>query len=290
MKTAKLIMSNLQQKMSKTTVMILNSMKNLAYMSIIGTSIEIMYPEFENENLRKAFFYAIDRDSAADVILNDGSEGANYIVPKEFAEGPDGEDFHAEGSTADIADYPETDKEKAQEYWEKAKKELDIEDLDIEYMTTEESTTEELADYYVNELEETLDGLNNKINKQTFKSYLDMTANGEAELAAGVGLKADYEDTISFLELFTTGNSINTFGLSDEKYDSMIEKAGKLGDEPEKRWELLQEAEQYLIDKAMIIPTYQEGEAELTKDYVSGNIDQVKGLSNYYRYAEIKEH
>lgn len=247
-------------------------------------------PEFENENLRKAFFYAIDRDSAADVILNDGSEGANYIVPKEFAEGPDGEDFHAEGSTADIADYPETDKEKAQEYWEKAKKELDIEDLDIEYMTTDESTTEELADYYVNELEETLDGLNITINKQPFKSYLDMTANGEAELAAGVGWKADYEDPISFLELFTTGNSINTFGLSDEKYDSMIEKAGKLGDEPEKRWELLQEAEQYLIDKAMIIPTYQEGEAELTKDYVSGNIDQVKGLSNYYRYAEIKEH
>lgn len=247
-------------------------------------------PEFENENLRKAFFYAIDRDSAADVILNDGSEGANYIVPKEFAEGPDGEDFHAEGSTADIADYPETDKEKAQEYWEKAKKELDIEELDIEYMTTDESTTEELADYYVNELEETLDGLNITINKQPFKSYLDMTANGEAELAAGVGWKADYEDPISFLELFTTGNSINTFGLSDEKYDSMIEKAGKLGDEPEKRWELLQEAEQYLIDKAMIIPTYQEGEAELTKDYVSGNIDQVKGLSNYYRYAEIKEH
>lgn len=247
-------------------------------------------PEFENENLRKAFFYAIDRDSAADVILNDGSEGANYIVPKEFAEGPDGEDFHAEGSTADIADYPETDKEKAQEYWEKAKKELDIEDLDIGYMTTDESTTEELADYYVNELEETLDGLNITINKQPFKSYLDMTANGEAELAAGVGWKADYEDPISFLELFTTGNSINTFGLSDEKYDSMIEKAGKLGDEPEKRWELLQEAEQYLIDKAMIIPTYQEGEAELTKDYVSGNIDQVKGLSNYYRYAEIKEH
>src|SRR5699024_7634650 len=97
--------------------------------------------------------------------------------------------FHAEGSTADIADYPETDKEKAQEYWEKAKKELDIEELDIEYMTTDESTTEELADYYVNELEETLDGLNITINKQPFKSYLDMTANGEAELAAGVGWK-----------------------------------------------------------------------------------------------------
>src|SRR5699024_9954727 len=142
-------------------------------------------PEFENENLRKAFFYAIDRVSAADVILNDGSVGANYIVSKEFAEGPDGEDLHEEGSTEDIADYTEADKEKAQEYWEKAKKKLNIEELDIEYMTTDESTTEELADYYVNELEESLDGLNITINKQPFKSYLDMSVNGEDDLAAG---------------------------------------------------------------------------------------------------------
>src|SRR5699024_3943551 len=109
-------------------------------------------PEFENENLRKAIFLSLDRDSAADVILNDGSMGANYVVPQEFATGPDGNDFHDEGGKANPEDYPNSDKEEAQEYWEKAKEELDIDELEIEYMTTDTSTSEELADYFANEI------------------------------------------------------------------------------------------------------------------------------------------
>ncbi|HLR01267.1 MAG TPA: peptide ABC transporter substrate-binding protein [Virgibacillus sp.] len=247
-------------------------------------------PEFENENLRKAIFLSLDRDSAADVILNDGSMGANYVVPQEFATGPDGNDFHDEGGKANPEDYPNSDKEEAQEYWEKAKEELDIDELEIEYMTTDTSTSEELADYFANEIEENLDGITIDINKQPFKSYLDLTSSGEAELAAGSGWQPDYEDPMTFLELFTSDNPQNTYGLEDDEYDSMIEKADDLGDKPEERWEVLQEAEQYLIDNALIVPTYQSGIAVLTKDYIDGNIDQVNGIKNFFRYAEIKDH
>src|SRR5699024_11892063 len=77
--------------------------------------------------------------------------------------------------------------------------------------------------------------------------------------------------------------------LSDETYDEMIEKAAAMGDKPEERWEILQEAERYLIENALVIPTYQSGSAVLTKDYIEGAIDQVNGIKFYVRYAQVYE-
>src|SRR5699024_9706729 len=94
-------------------------------------------PEFNNKKVRQAIFLSIDRDAAVDVILNDGSLAANYFVPKDFATGPDGNDFHEEGGIADPEDYPNTDKEKAQELWEEAKEEEGFDELNVEYMTTD---------------------------------------------------------------------------------------------------------------------------------------------------------
>lgn len=247
-------------------------------------------PEFNNTKLRQAMFLAIDRKGATDIILNNGSLPANYIVPKNFATGPDGTDFHEPGGIADVEAYPNTDKEKAKELWEEAKKELGIDSLDIEMMTTDGEIAIELAEYMVNQLTTTLDGLNITINKQPFKSYLDLTSKGQVELAAGSGWGPDYEDPMTFLELFTTNNPQNTYGLSDEKYDSLIEEANKLGSDPEKRWEILQEAEKYLIENALVLPTYQKGVSILTKSYIEGNIVQVNGIQNFYRYAKVYEH
>src|SRR5699024_5423897 len=163
-------------------------------------------PEFNNKKVRQAIFLSIDRDAAVDVILNDGSLAANYFVPKDFATGTDGNDFHEEGGIADPEDYPNTDKEKAQELWEEAKEEEGFDELNVEYMTTDKEDAAELADYYVDELEENLDGLNIEINKQPFNSYLDLTSAGEAEIDAGSGWGPDYEDPMTFLELYTSDN------------------------------------------------------------------------------------
>lgn len=247
-------------------------------------------PEFQNEKIRQAISLSIDRESMVDVILNDGSIPANYYVPKEFAEGPDGEDFHAEGSAADTDDYPTADKEKAQELWEEGKEEEGFDELEVEFMTTDEKDASELADYYVEELEQNLDGLDLEINKQPFNSYQDIASSGEAEIDAGSGWGPDYEDPMTFLELFTSDNSTNTFGIEDDKYDDMIEKAEDLGDEPEERWEVLQEAEKHLVESAQIVPVYQSGDAQLTKDYVEGITDQTMGTKDFIRYAEVKEH
>lgn len=247
-------------------------------------------PEFKNEKIRQAISLSIDRESMADIILNDGSIPSNYFVPKDFAESPEGEDFHAEGSIADPNNYPNTDKEKAKQLWEEGKKEEGFDTLEVEFMTTDKEDASELADYYVDELEENLDGIEVDINKQPFNSYQDIASSGKAEIDGGSGWGPDYEDPMTFLELFTTDNSTNTFGISDKKYDELIEKAEDLGDEPEKRWEVLQEAEKHLIEQALIVPIYQSGQAQLTKDYVDGYSFQLMGTKDFIRHAQIKEH
>src|SRR5699024_5326156 len=112
-------------------------------------------PEFENDNLRKAMFMAIDREGATDVILNNGSLPANYIIPQEWATGPDGKYFH-DSEITDIYSYPDVDKEKAQELWEKTQDELGIDGLEIELMTTDGGLAEDMSEYFANQLEETL--------------------------------------------------------------------------------------------------------------------------------------
>src|SRR5699024_2700424 len=100
----------------------------------------------------------------------------------------------------------------------------------------------------------------------------------------------DYEDPMTFLELYTSDNPTNTFGIADEEYDEMIEKADQMGDQPEKRWELLQKAEKYLIENALIIPTTQSVAVVLLNDYVEGFVNQMSGTHEFIRHAEIKEH
>lgn len=247
-------------------------------------------PEFENTKLRRAIWLSMDRKSGAEVILNDGSLPQNYLVPQAFATGPNGNDFHAKNTSADLTNYPDHDKNTAKKLWKEAKNELGINQLNIELLTTDTEKSKDLAEYYVNQVTSNLKGLNMTIQRVPFKTYLDKQANGNCDICGGSGWAPDYEDPTSFLELFKTGNpSYSEFGFSDKTYDQMMEKASKMGDQPEKRWKVLQKADKYLADNAVYIPTYQKGIAVLTKSYVKDFFvrDGAIGANTFYRYAKI---
>lgn len=247
--------------------------------------------EFKNTKVRQALWLSMDRKSGTDVILNNGSLPANYLVPKNFAEGPDGKMFHETGD-GDLDNYPGQDKDKAKKLWKEAKDELGIDKLDVELLTTDGELAKDLSEYYVNQVTKNLDGFNIDIQKVPFKSYLDKAEKGDCEICAGSGWGPDYEDPTTFLELFKTGNGQNTYGVSNKEYDDMLDKADSLGDDPEKRWEVLQKADKYLSDNAVFIPTYQKGTSVLVKPYVKDFNFQEKdiGVGTFYRYGKILKH
>lgn len=79
----------------------------------------------------------------------------------------------------------------------------------------------------------------------------------------------DYPDAMTFLELFTSDNVMNETGWKNKEYDSKINDAGdKLLDKEQERVEAMQDAESLLLDEAVIVPIYQQGNARLTQSYV----------------------
>jgi oligopeptide transport system substrate-binding protein len=243
-------------------------------------------PAFQNEKVRKAIYMAIDRKGITDVLLKNGSIPAQYFVPKNFTKGPDGKDFRAAAPEG----YNLGSQKEATKLWNEAKKELHIDKLNLEYLTTDSDTASKFAEYDANQIEKTLPGVNVTITKQPWGEYLKRDDNGDYDIGGGASWCPDYQDPMTFLDMWTSNNQNNTGKWSDKHYDQLIAQATNLGNKPAERWTKLQEAEKYLLEKAVIVPEYQLGRAYIVKPYVKGLVFQSYGATIDYRHAQIMKH
>ena len=85
------------------------------------------------------------------------------------------------------------------------------------------------------------------------------------------GWNGDYNDPMTFFELWVTGNGYAKFmgGYSNPEYDEMIEKAGTSQDDAE-RMELFGKAEKLLLDEGGLVPLYYDNSQIYVQGYVSG--------------------
>lgn len=100
------------------------------------------------------------------------------------------------------------------------------------------------------------------------------------------GWGADYNDPLSFLDLFVSTSPYNKNHYSNADYDTLIAKAATLsGDE---RLEVLQEAEKLLIEQDMAIaPTFFQTRSWVSKENVKGILRNGCGLRVDYKSAYI---
>jgi oligopeptide transport system substrate-binding protein len=118
------------------------------------------------------------------------------------------------------------------------------------------------------------------LDGQEWKVYLDRRHTGDFMIARS-GWFGDYGDPTTFLDLFKTGNGNNDMGLSDPKYDAMLEHAADTLD-PSRRLDILRRAEAYVMaDCVPIIPLYQY---KLVHLFDPG---QVRGVSMHPRNLQM---
>ena len=100
------------------------------------------------------------------------------------------------------------------------------------------------------------------------------------------GWGADYNDPLSFLDLFVSDSPYNKSGYNSADYDALIEKAATLsGDE---RLAVLQDAEKMLIEQDMVIaPTFFQTRSWVSKANVKGILRNGCGLRVDYKSAYI---
>ncbi len=236
----------------------------------------------ENENLRKAIALSYDKSVICDDILQDGSAPADFAIPYQLATGPDGKDFR---ETAGL--YLQTDKAKAQEYWEAAKAELGVSEVSIELLYDDSDSTPLIAQFLQSEIENNLPGVHLSLKAQPKKSRTELMQNREYQLGL-TRWGPDYADPMTYLDMWTTGSTYNYGEWSNAAYDKLIDEAnGSLANDPAARWETLKQAEALVMENAVILPVYQKGTAAMVRPGVSGLAFFPVGVGTIYKDVDV---
>ncbi len=254
-----------------------------------GTSVYYLKYNEQNENLknadiRKAISMAIDKQSFVDNLLKNGSKPANYLVPKGFVKSPDDKDFRDQNG--DLTKYDVT---AAKAAWEKGLAKLGKKKMTLEFLSYDGPESKNQAVYIKNQLEKNLPGLTVNIKQQPFKVSLDLQQNLKYDFVwAGWG--PDYQDPMTFLDMFVTGGGNNQMAYSDPKYDAKIKFAQTHTNDLPARWNALLDAEKILFNDSAIGPLYQRGSAYLTKQYVQNYVVHPFGPDYTYKFVSVKKH
>ncbi|MEJ6347669.1 peptide ABC transporter substrate-binding protein [Holzapfeliella sp. He02] len=238
---------------------------------------------FKNENLRKAISYSIDRDALTSSILGDGSMASTGLVPKTTMTSPDGKDF-----TAAAGKLVSFDAQKAKEYWNKAKQELNISSLNFSILASDTDSSKKVIEYLQSAIQSNLDGVKVSLTPVPFSVRLDRSTSGNFDVLLS-GWGADYLDASSFTDLFVSGNSYNRGQYSNAEYDNYVNAAsGQDARNADKRFEDLVNADKVLMNAQGVAPLFQKAEAHMINSKVKNLVSHPAGAQFDYKWVEIQ--
>lgn len=235
---------------------------------------------FSNQNIRKAFSEAIDRKAYVDAILNNGSSAALGYVPP----GTPGlkEDFRTENG--DLLKDNQADEAKA--LLAQGLKELKLDKLpQLHFLSSDSDTAKKGAELLKETWRKNL-GVDVVLDFVPFKERLKRSREGNFQFVFS-GWGADYNDPMTFMDLFVTGGGFNDPKWSNKAYDEAI-KFAKSTPDVEARMNKMLEAEKILMDEVPIAPVYFGGYAFVQKPYVKGVVDHPFGPDADYKWAYIE--
>ena len=212
-------------------------------------------PIFQNENIRRAFQMGFDQKALTQQILQDGSEPGVGLVPNGI-DGPGNQTFReAEGPTM-----PEFDPQEAKRLFQQGVEEIG-ENPTIELLSYDTTGGRDVATFLQDQFEKNL-GAKIDVTIQPLDRKLELEADGEFQLSFQ-GWIADYNDPMTFMDLWLSDSSFNTGKYESERYDEIISQAQTETDFA-RRMDQMLEAERVLIeDDAGLAPVYFEGQVWL---------------------------
>ena len=209
-------------------------------------------------------------------MLKDGSVPADYMIPADFATGPDGTDFRDNGAT-----YLPYDVAKAQEYWQKGLQELGVTSLAYKMDMEDTESAQNVAQFLQAQWQTNLPGLTIELNPMPKKQASANKRSGDFELTMA-RWGPDYADPMSYLELWITGATNNYADWSSQEYDDLINFC-KTTTDFSARWESMKDAEALAAAGVVIMPIYQAGSAVMIAEGVEGVQFHSVGVSRVYR-------
>jgi oligopeptide transport system substrate-binding protein len=216
-------------------------------------------PFLANEKIRKAISYAIDRDSLVKDVLKDGSEPAYALVPPSII-GSDNKPFRDKAP-----DQHQFNPLEAKKLLKEGMEEQGITEKPTLTLLTFDDERKKVAVFIQEQLRNNL-GIEVRIDPQPYKQKLDRESNGDFDITYA-GWTSDFNDPISFLDLFTSSSPFNRGNWQNPNFDQLVSKSKNNVDYDARNKELVK-AESILVEKAPIAPVIYVGKAFLQKRYV----------------------
>jgi oligopeptide transport system substrate-binding protein len=175
--------------------------------------------------------------------------------------------------------------EKARDYLEAAKRELEVDEIPpLILLVSDSPTAAKQAEYLQGLLANKL-GLQLKIDIQTFKQRLAKMTAGEFDIV-GAGWGPDFNDIMTFGDLFSSWNLNNRGRYANPEYDRLVRVAMN-STIPKIRMDAMGEMQQILFDDAAILPQYEQGVIYLLHPRLKGVVRRVFGPDPDYTYSRV---
>ncbi len=216
--------------------------------------VNVTRPGLDNPKVRRALNLAIDKKNICDVVTQAGDAPATAIVPPGlpgFVSASGGQfDPAAARKLLEEAGYPGG----------KGLPEIEImyNDLDVH-----KTIAERVQQLWRENL-----GIKTSLRGIEWNSYLSAQDKLDYTVCRA-GWVGDYPDPNTFLEMWTSISGQNQTGWKSDRFDQLIADAGNEGD-PQRRMQLLHDAEQILVDECPILPIYWRVSKNLVKPHVQG--------------------
>lgn len=247
-------------------------MKIVDYIGTYYVCFQTQKAPFDDPKVRKAFSLAIDRTYIVNQVTQSGQVEAGGFVPAGVydAEGATGDDFRTVGGDyykPTDADY-EANCEEARALLAEAGYENGEGFPVVEYLYNTSDAHKAVAEALQYMWEEEL-GVKVTLNNQEWAAFLQTRKDGDYSIARN-GWIADYNDPISFLDMWMTGGGNNDAQYENEEYDSLIKEAKTTTDVKE-RMELLHKAEDKIIgEDNALAPLYFYTQKYMLADGIEG--------------------
>ena len=155
----------------------------------------------------------------------------------------------------------------------------------VEYMFPTAPSNKITAEFWQAQWKQNL-GITIPLRSMEFKTFVDTRSKLDYKGMAFGGWVADYMDPFTFLGLFYTPENDNNTGWWDKRYVQLLDEANRIPDR-DKRYALMAQAEQLMIDAQPIIPIETATVNWVKKPYVKGLYPNASSLFPWkYVYIE----
>ncbi|NFG26165.1 peptide ABC transporter substrate-binding protein [Clostridium botulinum] len=235
------------------------------YVINVSDSVNAIDPNaakvLQDKRVRKALNLAIDRPSIIKNILKGGQTPATGFVAQGIKD-PDGSDFADKKYFKAEGDIEEAKKLLAEAGYPNGEGFPNLVAL-INPVNPNGDIAQAMQDMWKTNL-----GINVELQSQEWKVFQTTRSAKQYEIGfhSWVG---DYIDPMTFLDMWESTSGQNCAGYNNPEYDKLI-RAAKVEQDQTKRFEMLHQAEDILMEDMPIIPLNYQVKTKGIKDYVKG--------------------